>query len=102
VRGVDEPPPGTDRADRTSGQRRIGEVTAAVVEPATADPRADRGLLRLEDPVQVAQRDVMRGGDLPRCQPRVAQLVLDEALDLPPQRPQPRVGRERVDPVEPD
>ncbi|MER7204311.1 hypothetical protein ABT363_42715, partial [Streptomyces sp. NPDC000188] len=62
-------------------QRRIDEVATGRLQAPAADPGGDRGLLVLEQPVQIAGGDVVRGGDARGRELRLVQVLLDELLD---------------------
>ena len=59
------------------------------------DPGGHRRPLRLEQPVQVADRDVVRRGDEAGSQVGVAQVLLDERVNAQQQRLLPRLGGQR-------
>jgi hypothetical protein len=58
-----KPPPGPDSRDRAVGQRWIGEILAAVLQPPLPDPARDSQALIMEEQVQGAQGNVMGSGD---------------------------------------
>jgi hypothetical protein len=58
-----KPPPGRYRRDRAVGQRRIGEILAAGLQPSLPDPARDSQALIVEELVQGAQGNVMGSGD---------------------------------------
>jgi hypothetical protein len=62
-------------------QRRVGEVAAGAFQALAADPCGDRALVLLEEAVQVAEGDVVGGGDGVRGQLWVVQVLLDECLE---------------------
>ncbi|WP_256967213.1 hypothetical protein, partial [Streptomyces caniscabiei] len=71
-------------------------VAAGALQALGADPGRDRlaGGVLLEQPVQIAQRDVVRGGYHRRRQLRVVQVLPDERPDPGRQRPLPRLRRQ--------
>src|SRR5262245_46513250 len=75
-------PPAGDRQDRLVVQRRVEQIAPAALEPGLPDPAADARALRLEQLVQVPRRDEARAGDPVRIELRVAQVRLDERLDV--------------------
>jgi len=62
VGGAAEPPPRPGRRDRSAGQGGVEQVGPAPLEPALPDQTRDAVLVDLEQPVQVAQRDVVGPG----------------------------------------
>src|SRR4030095_3751508 len=60
MRGVQESPVRADRSDRPVALRGITQVLTTPLQPAPANPAADGHRFRLEQLMQVAQRDVMR------------------------------------------
>src|SRR5262245_59295711 len=66
VRRIGQAPAGADPAHPLGAQRRVEQVVAAALQPAPPDPLGGGRLLRLEELVQVADRDVLRGGDAAR------------------------------------
>ncbi len=63
IAGAREAPPGRDGRDRAGGQRRIGKILAAGLQPALPDPARDGQSLVVKELMQGAQRDVMGSGD---------------------------------------
>ncbi len=85
--GAGETPAGGDGMDRHRAQRRVGEVAAGVLQPLISDVGGHGEALGLEEAVQMAARDVVRGGDPGGGQLLVAQIPADERLDAQGQRP---------------
>ncbi|GAA0700700.1 hypothetical protein GCM10009548_87070 [Streptomyces malaysiensis subsp. malaysiensis] len=59
----------------------VCEASAGVVQALVAYPGCDRLPFVLEEAVQVAGGDVVRGGNAARGQARVVQVLLDEGTD---------------------
>src|SRR5882724_2944762 len=80
-------PAGADGRHRPTGPARVTQVVPAPLEPALPDPAGHGGAAGVEELVQLAQRDVVRGRDLRRGQAGLAQVLLDERGDLEHQSP---------------
>ncbi|GGV97737.1 hypothetical protein GCM10015535_69630 [Streptomyces gelaticus] len=65
--------------DGGGAHRRVGE---RALQPLSANPGSDRVVFPLEEAVQVASGDVVRGGYGARGQLRVLQVLLDEGSDV--------------------
>ena len=90
---VEQTPAAGDRRDRLVGERGVLEVAPAALEAPQPDPLGDPGPLRLEEPVQVARGDEVRGGDRRGPQVGVVQAQLDRGLHLGDQVRRARPGR---------
>jgi hypothetical protein len=101
VRRARQPPARPDRAHRPGAQGRVQQVAAAALQPAPPDPPGRGGGLGLEQLVQGAHREVVRGGHHAGGQPGVAEPLLDEGVDAGQQRALPAVGRQVVAAVQP-
>jgi hypothetical protein len=80
VRAVGETPGGGDGRHRTGRQRRIGEIAPTPFQPPLPDVAGDRQALVVEELVQRAQGHVVGRRDSARGQPRITQLLVNEAL----------------------
>jgi hypothetical protein len=80
-RVVREPPLCGDVVDPHGTQGRVGEVAAGPFQALPADPGGDGDAVGLEQAVQMADRDVMRGRDGARGEVRVVQVREDVGLD---------------------
>jgi hypothetical protein len=92
MRGVPKSPSRPDRVDRRGAVRRVEQVPAAAFQAAASDPVGDRGLLGLEQFVQVADGDVVGGRDAAGRELRVAEPLFDERPDAQQQNPLAAVG----------
>ena len=63
-------------------ERGIEQVTPATFEPRCADPAANARPLALEQLVEIPRRDEVRMSDPLRIKIRIAEIRLDERLDL--------------------
>jgi hypothetical protein len=88
VCGAGEPPPGRDRAHRQLELGGIEQVAAAPLQPPP-DPGRRRGLLTLEQLVEVTDGDVVRSRDAAGRQGRVGEMSLDVGVDARQQRSLP-------------
>lgn len=71
VGSAGEAPAGSDGVDRCSAKSRVGEVAADVLQALMAYAGGDRFPFMLEETMQVAGGDVVRGSDGVRGQVRV-------------------------------
>src|SRR6202050_2121987 len=92
VRRVRVAPARPDGGHRPRHAPRVAQIVAAVLEAALPDPAGHGGAAGVEELVQLAQRDVVRGRDLGGRQVRLPQVLLDERRDLQHQRPVRDVG----------
>lgn len=67
--------------DRQVPPPLVAEVAAGALQPPAADQFRDRGLAGAEETVQIADGDVVGGGDGPRREVRFGQVLLDERVD---------------------
>src|SRR5580704_2239351 len=82
VRRVRVAPARPDGGHRPRHAPRIAQVVAAVLEAALPNPAGHGGAAGVEELVQLAQGDVVRGRDLGGRQVRLPQVLLDERRDL--------------------
>src|SRR5215208_2051813 len=83
VRSAREPPRQGDVEDRPVREARIGEVAPAALEAGVADRLGHGARLVLEEPVEVAARDVVRPGDDVGGEAAVPDARGDVRADLP-------------------
>jgi hypothetical protein len=81
VGGAAEAPAGGDGVDRRGAQGWVGEVAAGAFQALVAYPGCNRLFFVLEEAVQVAGGDVVRGGDGAWGQLRIMQVAPDERTD---------------------
>ena len=84
------------RSDGMDGYRLpggIGEFPTALSQALLTDEGGDRCAVLLEDAVQVARRDEVRGGDVGGFQVGIVEVRVDEVGDLLGQCPLRGLGR---------
>lgn len=91
---VGETPAGGEFVDGNRALGGVGQVPAGALQALAADQRPDGDVLVLEEAVQVADGDVVRGCDGVRGQVRIVQVPADEGADAQGQGPPVRLGGE--------